>query len=316
MSGSNRNERLASVAKYGGAVIALLVFVIMAWQMSAQIAKNRTYAERNTYHYAKVTHDEIESTCVNGPSAAIANCVEQIVKASEETKRAEYDLQAQRDMSEWSFWALVVGGLGIVFTAVGIWFVRENLIEMQRQRAISESAVEAARDANTVARDIGRVQVRAYISVKYAEMLVCKEGRPAEVRVWYENTGMTPAKNITTNVGVTLVSTSFERFPNPFGSENLSSSGDLGAGHLEYAHRVTKEPLTTKDIESLATNKKTIVAAGEIEYSDVFGDEWRVDIAVADNIVSTTKKRMGIFKVSETKLDTSQKKKNRHYWGR
>jgi hypothetical protein len=187
MSGSNRNERLASVAKYGGALTALLVLLLVVWQISAQITENRTYAERNAHHYAESAHDEIERSCITRTPAEIANCVEQITKASEDSQRAEYDLKAQRDMSEWSFWVLCVSGLGIVFTAVGIWFVRENLIEMQRQRTISESAIK-------VSKDIGQAQVRAYLTCVGGRYKIDSFGLVCYTSI--ANNGQSPPKNI------------------------------------------------------------------------------------------------------------------------
>jgi hypothetical protein len=208
MPRNNWNERLATKAKHLGALIALIVacfvYTMFIWQISAQKTENRIYAERNAYHYIVATDAEIERTCVTGPPAEFASCIVQIVKSSEEAKRAEYDLQAQKDVADWSFWMLLVSGLGMLFTVAGIWFVRENLIEMQRQRALNEKTLELAAEANGISREIGQWQTRAYLSVERVKALI--ENGTLMFWIGIQNTGQTPARNLRIN-GSLLIDT-------------------------------------------------------------------------------------------------------------
>jgi len=193
MSGSNWGPITTSVNAVF-AVVFICLFALAVWNMSASYTRNSIDAGRNTAEDSKNTKQKIESTCIATDRTAFSECVYEIVKTTNDAQRAEEDLSAQKDMAEWAFWMLTVSGLGIALTVVGIYFVRENLREMQLQRAIGHSAVEAAKESNTVARKIGEAQVRAYVVCEEANCKTTKN--TIELWIKLKNYGQTPAKNI------------------------------------------------------------------------------------------------------------------------
>lgn len=117
---------------------------------------------------------------------AVSECFSESQEAAYEQSADYYDLKAQQDMAKWALLMFVV-------TAVGVFYVALTL--------------EAAKEANNVARDIGIAQVRAYISVlsfefsgnptRFTVNTVTGESRSAHtVELHARNDGQTPARNV------------------------------------------------------------------------------------------------------------------------
>lgn len=299
MSGSNWRERGADLIPWTWGAATLFVSWFVVWQFSAQITESSTRQEYATEHQTKKAADEINRACVGIDAAQVPQCVAQILQSTRDAERADHDLQAQRDMSDWAFWMVVFSAAGLALTGVGIWFVRENLKEMRLQRDISQKSLVAAMSAVNISRDIGKKQTRAYLGLEYGEIKVCEAGKPAVVRIRYQNTGTTPAKNISTTCSVFVAKVVDDHFSMSQIERHASNSGDLGSGHFEYTERATVEPLTLSDIANLAATKRIIIARGEIRYTDIFGEIWTLVFVLGDAALSTADKRMAVYHASE-----------------
>jgi thiamine kinase-like enzyme len=105
----------------------LLAFGVAGYQLGKGIGELRGEGETKAQYYAEHTGYEIQRTCLGLDAVAQAECVERIVKASNEYQRAEYDLIAQSEMSTWAFWMLwVTLGMALV-TTVGVYYVWRTL---------------------------------------------------------------------------------------------------------------------------------------------------------------------------------------------
>lgn len=161
-----------------------------------------------TYFYSKgyqraYEHHQVENEFARaaerayGKCAAIGDvekalrCYQESYEASADERRAEHDLNAQREMADWAegmLWATgLIGFLTISITGLGVFWVRETLVETRK-------AVKAADDAVEVTRAIGQAQVRAY--------LTCTGGKFGIERSYFHcwcyiaNKGQSPARNV------------------------------------------------------------------------------------------------------------------------
>jgi hypothetical protein len=64
-------------------------------------------------------------------------CIAEIVKASEENKRATYDLVAQNVTARWTFGMFVLALIGTLLTGLGLYYLQANLREVQKQIAVT-----------------------------------------------------------------------------------------------------------------------------------------------------------------------------------
>ena len=78
MFGRDRGDRLANLAKYGGAIIALLVSYFVIWEFSTHIATYRAYAESQTSHYSDTAANKIKNSCPFTDKLALSECIDKI----------------------------------------------------------------------------------------------------------------------------------------------------------------------------------------------------------------------------------------------
>lgn len=157
MSDSNWGIRITAV----GCVAAILLIACglsvciysMGWSSGLHHAEANGYAAE----YPADTKQRIDDCLNGGFGREFAKCIEEAITSSHDAQRSEQDLQAQRDMSEWAFWVMVIAGASLVVTTIGTGFLawqvgltREAVeetskatYEMVKQNAISERSLDA-----------------------------------------------------------------------------------------------------------------------------------------------------------------------------
>ncbi|MFL0670944.1 MAG: hypothetical protein ACJLS3_05800 [Erythrobacter sp.] len=153
-------------------------------------------AEANGYaaQYPSDTQKRIEECLAKRPIGDVPECMEAAIRASHESQRSEQDLKAQRDMSEWAWWLLIVSIAQIPLSIAGL----GALIVTIRQ----------SREANEIARGIGEAQVRAYVK---CGNVTCKTIGQDEANDLYslvietQNLGQSPALELQVIVGIELL---------------------------------------------------------------------------------------------------------------
>lgn len=126
-------------------IVFALVFAILSagliWTLSAehtQSTKARSYAKE----YAEEAENRIAKTCVDRVPAAFAKCAAEIVKANRESYRAEYDLRAQEETADWTFWAVAIGLAQFIVSGIGLWAIVQNLRQNDQTIAHSRQSFE------------------------------------------------------------------------------------------------------------------------------------------------------------------------------
>jgi hypothetical protein len=166
-------------------VVAVVIFglsLLATWDLSASHTQNSIDAEKYSAKYAEHAEQEIERSCIGADRNISLECVYEIVKSTNDAQNAEDDLTAQNAMARAALWMLAVGACSIFLTMIGIYFVRENLTEMGRQRKVSEDTFVA--------------QTRPWLSfnsTKLLEMIIDNTQVRVKVGFLLENVGASPA---------------------------------------------------------------------------------------------------------------------------
>ncbi len=180
------------MALFGAAIFAIVV--AGTWDLATLQANSSKSASEESRKHDKDAEQQIAKSCVGADPATLAKCANEIVKATYENQRAEHDLVAQQAMARWALFMLYLTGGGLLVTGVGIYFVRENLLEMQETRKVNQAAVDAAMASNAIARQMGEAQVRAYLAPVAARLMV--HGRGVDVIITVANSGQSPAMRV------------------------------------------------------------------------------------------------------------------------
>lgn len=147
-----------------------------------QDADQRAAAERA----AENDPDEARRECAERHSIVeeALRCFQEAEKRSRDEQRAEQDLDAQRQMSEWAdrlFWltfALGTSTLGV--TGLGVYWVKETLTATQQTLEVT--------------RDIGATELAAYLTVIGGGYEI--DDRKTIATIDVRNSGPTPARHI------------------------------------------------------------------------------------------------------------------------
>lgn len=119
-----------------GIVLAVIASILI-WDSSAILTEQRVRYEQAASAYADQAADRIERNCgADLDSSAMRRCIREEIEASEDSKRAERDLDAQEIMARFT---RVMGYTGIIGLLVGIgsvWLIWGTLREMGRTNQI------------------------------------------------------------------------------------------------------------------------------------------------------------------------------------
>jgi len=149
-----RRDRSRCVATMSSFILAMLVIagaLAYTFQIGALTGRKDAEAQGYSAAYPNDTSKQI-ADCWNMTDRATAQkCVEDAIDASREAQRSEADLSMQRQMSDWAFWALVVGIVMAFITTIGTYLIFRQ-VELTR-RAVEETgdATEEMRAANVIA---------------------------------------------------------------------------------------------------------------------------------------------------------------------
>ncbi len=180
-------------------VLSIGLTALAIWDAAVSHTEDAIGARQSAREYAENAKKQIAESCVGSEPVALRECIQKIVEATDENERAENDLVAQKDMARWAFFLLIASIVGTALTGVGIWFVRENLIEMRLARKIGDEAVSTAQDANKIARENIHAENRSWLKVEPINIGPVKfeNGRiRLEVTFQAKNIGRNPAINV------------------------------------------------------------------------------------------------------------------------
>lgn len=194
---------------WGGAVaivMAALWALVVAWHLGASSSYYSKQAQEAAVTLDRDANQDIADTCLYRPD--FVECAKKVLQDSQEAQTDQHDLAAQRSMALWAgamFWATVAS---VGATSIGIVLVRRTL-------DVNRAAVEQAKQANGIAKDIGEAQVRAYLSIE--EPSIGFDGQRPAFRMRLRNAGNSPAMFIRASCRVT------------FGFWDLDGSAEAGS---------------------------------------------------------------------------------------
>ncbi len=117
-----------------------------------------------------------------------------------------------------------------------------------------------------------RISQRAWITVKAAGFIDLTVAKKPSVTVLFENTGKSPAIDVTIHANMTVPSPiPLQRGPMPLIETTFRPSVGLVGPGANFAKTLPLDHiLTAEEIESLKNNKQFLYTFGQIDYRDIF----------------------------------------------
>jgi hypothetical protein len=128
------------------------------------------------------------------------------VQSTEDQKRAERGVEAEKKLADWTPWLFIVGLLEMAITGVGIYLLAKTLGHTKR-------AADAAVGTLTVITENGQRELRAYITVEPAglEQLIMSSDVIGQAII--RNVGRIPARNVSVILEIKLSNNLETNFP-------------------------------------------------------------------------------------------------------
>jgi hypothetical protein len=180
-------------------IATAFVCIVLAGIMGSQLTAQNVLYDKQADHYiaefASHTDQEVMQSCALASDLDLIRCLRDELKAERDTKRSEADLAAQQKVAEWSFGAVILAGLSLLFTAGGIWLVYLNLREARKVTGQSIAATNAAIEANRDTREQFALEHRPWLIFEKPRISADNSDGVLDlyVSIDVENIGKTPA---------------------------------------------------------------------------------------------------------------------------
>lgn len=199
-------------ASLAGAIGGVIVAVGLISVYETGFSRGHTVGEykASANHYANEANQEIADQCLGQEQVAMAQCIQEIVEATNEDQRAERDLVAQIDAARWNLGALIIAILGSGLALLGTFLIHETLRttrdtanEAKKANFAAVAAANEAKEANRIMRSESRPWV--FIEQNVMCEFIHQEGGE-QCTFWWKynlvNKGRMPAHNISISWGV------------------------------------------------------------------------------------------------------------------
>jgi len=188
--------------------------------------------------------------------------------SADEQRRADEDLNAQKEMARWAKWMFWVGVAELLLTMLGVFLVWRTL-------KASWAAANAAENTLNAMKDTAARELRAYVGVTVERQSFPEYGQPMHFKISVKNHGQTPAYNVFQSANAKIfrrptdISEIYAEWPcatkgailNP-DQKNEVIPAIEGGWNDDIAMKIKEE-------------KAAIFLWGEVRYLDIF-DVWHV----------------------------------------
>lgn len=259
------------------AVLALIPWSIAVWKLAQHDLYYAQSAEHQASKYGPSSDDQPESSCaaISG-LGDVVDCVVQKIAASRETQRREQDLAAQQGMAEWALWIVILTGAQAALSLLGVVLLVRNL--------------GLAREANEVAREVGRDQTRAYV---YVEKVEYTGDSTNPFVAWIKNGGQTPAKEVQSFIFLGVTSKTKNKIVRP---DDLRAFnwGLIGPGDSIRAS-INHKTIGNVLIEYVDVGEsRSLNAVGTVEYETIYGEKFKTDAIFTTSALFDAAKRFSL----------------------
>lgn len=264
-------------------------FFLGRLDLPQQQSEHSAYSDTGSPNHGNAKLQSVETASSGSPKGTPEK------EASQNPKWWEQDdLDAQTEMATWAKVMAVITGVGVIITGVGValvWgtlhYTGRGLRYMRRTLVETNRATRAAKQTVEETRNIGRKQVRAYVSFESGTYTIDEDA--LRMKLTFRNHGQSPARDVwfLGNIRCFASADSNETdstIPIFFSAENLYHPGTIGyvpaGGNDEMKITCFFETVGTLKIFSFVTKDTLFCLEGDLVWSDVFDEIQTINLSV------------------------------------
>ncbi|APZ99240.1 hypothetical protein BWQ93_12625 [Sphingopyxis sp. QXT-31] len=277
MSGSDKHRLNPTlIGAISIAIITVILYSGMSYSAGYQSGWNDRKAQIEATHYASDAPNRIERECAGFTGKAARECVAQIVDAQRENERGESDLAAQWKAADWVMLGGIVAGIQLLASIIGLYYIKGTLDETAKAVAETGAATVAMRQANQLAEEMSKRQLRAYICKEQVWATVYTHDdytlEHVKLAVLIQNRGQSPAIIEYPMVDAHLIGPDDPIPPiRTDWPEITILNRHLGPGSQTF---LDPQFLSRSGMDLVGNRQKRLILNVWIAYRDIFGDRW------------------------------------------
>lgn len=234
-------------------------------------------------------------SCVNEYIFSINDC---FTKEKEHTNQIidQKNLEIQQEIAVLTAYALILSIFNFFVSSVGILFIYESLRMNFESTALANKSVRLADKSIADNRYLSEIEIGAHVFVSRAS-IYCRADGTIAFRVYFTNTGPTPAKNINFGGEVNVNRDGTKRTDSIPTPKVWRSIPYIGCGKIEEPSTIhdrknlEREDSFVKSIEEVRQNpgKRFLILRGSVKYESIFGKRFRTDFEFYVNKIENLK---------------------------
>ena len=155
---------------------------------------------------------------------------------------------------------------------------KRALEEQTRAADAMRDVADATKNNATLVQKIMQTQMRAYVSVTTGTATYQDENNKFASNPLITNTGLSPAKNVSTWIQAGILDTNFPKgfkFPEPEANAASENDATLSAKQSFSIPSIVGERFKDDEVEEIMLGaKRRLFVWGVVTYEDVFGNKW------------------------------------------
>lgn len=172
MSGSDRGRYVALISASIAAILIFCGTLFYTFHMGDLSGRRDADAQGYAASYPHDTSKQIAECWAKLDTRKAQECVAGAIKASHDAQRGEADLSAQRQMSDWAFWALIIAFISAAVTGIGTFLLYQQIILTRQAVEDTGNATNAMLEANEISRAQFRASYKPFLRIEIKGPLI------------------------------------------------------------------------------------------------------------------------------------------------
>lgn len=225
--------------------------------------------QTRSYEYAETAKDNAIIRCQEKLPFAVADCIYDEIKSSQQQAQGEQDLDAQQWMARWAMILTFITAATTLISWIALRYLRNTFRQTAKGALAAAQATEAMVQANKIANE----QVQPYLMIRSVHFRVLKNIRTYPYAVQYyveiENSGQSPARDVFLQIDClsTIDSTAIALVTDDAALNRTHGYCDIGGGGIAPIKAVCGDHIESEEaVAALTQGQLRLILSLKLSY--------------------------------------------------